>query len=167
MSDSREIKPRVVEGALVVPTGTRFAIVASRFNSFIVERLIEGALDALTRHGCDPANVTVVRVPGAWEIPIMVGRLAKPGKFDAVIAVGAVIRGSTPHFDYIAAEVSKGLANISMISGVPVAFGVLTTDTIEQAVERAGTKAGNKGFDAAVSAIEMVALGKALGEQGL
>lgn len=167
MSDGQGIKPRVVEGALVVPPGARFAIVASRFNSFIVDHLIDGALDALSRHGCEAKNVTVVRVPGSWEIPLAVARLAKPGKFDAIVALGAVIRGSTPHFDYIAAEVSKGLANISMASGMPVAFGVLTTDTIEQAVERAGTKAGNKGFDAAVSAIEMVSLGRELAEQGL
>jgi len=167
MSDVQESKPRVVEGALVVPPGARFAIVSSRFNNFIVEKLIDGALDALARHGADLSMVTIVRVPGAWEMPSAVARVARKDKFDAVIALGAVIRGSTPHFDYIAAEVSKGLAHVSMSSGVPVAFGVLTTDTIEQAVERAGTKAGNKGFDAAVSAIEMGSLGKALTDQGL
>jgi 6,7-dimethyl-8-ribityllumazine synthase len=167
MSEVQQNKARVLEGALVVPAGARFAIVASRFNSFIVERLIDGALDALARHGADLANVTVVRVPGAWEIPVMAARVARKDRFDAVIALGAVIRGSTPHFDYIAAEVSKGLAHASMSSGVPVAFGVLTTDTIEQAVERAGTKAGNKGFDAAMGAIEMVSLGQALSDQGL
>lgn len=150
----------------MVPPGARFAIVGSRFNAFIVEHLIQGAVDALLRHGADASNVSVVRVPGAWEIPLVVKRLAKSGKLDAVIALGAVIRGATPHFDHVANEVSKGVAQASLESGVPIAFGVLTTDSIEQAVERAGTKAGNKGFDAAVTAIEMVTLGKALGQQG-
>lgn len=163
---SAESSVKSIAGALVVPEGAKFAIVASRFNAFIVERLVEGAVDALVRHGADGANVTVVRVPGAWEIPLVAQRLAKSGKVDAVIALGAVIRGATPHFDHVANEVSKGVAQASLGSGVPIAFGVLTTDTIEQAVERAGTKAGNKGFDAAVTAIEMVALGKALGQQG-
>jgi 6,7-dimethyl-8-ribityllumazine synthase len=158
---------RTVEGQLVVPQGARFAIVASRFNHFIVDRLVEGALDAIARHGGDAAQVTVVRVPGAWEIPPVVDRLARGGKVDAVIALAAVIRGSTPHFDYVAAEVSKGTATVAMATSVPVAFGVLTTDTIEQAVERAGTKAGNKGWDAATSAIEMVSLGRALAAAGL
>ncbi len=166
MSEVDKGKPVVVEGALIVPPGTRFGIVASRFNSFIVERLIEGALDALARHGCELQNVTIVRVPGAWEMPFAVSRVVSGAKLDAVIALGAVIRGSTPHFDYIAAEVSKGLAHISLNAGIPVTFGVLTTDTIEQAVERAGTKAGNKGFDAAMSAIEMVAVTRALQERG-
>lgn len=155
-----------VEGALVVPEGAKFAIVASRFNAFIVERLVEGAVDALVRHGADRSNITVVRVPGAWEIPLVCARLAGSGKLDALVALGAVIRGATPHFDHVANEVSKGVAQASMDSGVPIAFGVLTTDSIEQAVERAGTKAGNKGFDAAVSAIEMVTLGKQLSQQG-
>ena len=157
--------PRELEGKLVVPAGARFAIVAARFNHFIVDRLVEGALDALRRHGGDLADVTLVRVPGAWEMPLAVTKLLKkPGHpgFDAVIALGAVIRGSTPHFDYVAAEVSKGLAHASMDSGVPVAFGVLTTDTIEQAVERAGTKSGNKGWESACSAIEMVSLSRAI-----
>lgn len=157
--------PREIEGKLVVPAGARFAIVAARFNHFIVDRLVEGALDAIRRHGGDLANVTVVRVPGAWEMPLAVGRLLKKpdnGGFDAVVALGAVIRGSTPHFDYVAAEVSKGLAHVSMDSGVPVAFGVLTTDSIEQAIERAGTKAGNKGWESACSAIEMVSLCRAI-----
>jgi 6,7-dimethyl-8-ribityllumazine synthase len=159
---------RVVEGTLVAPPGARFVLVASRFNHFIVDRLVEGALDALARHGADPGNVTLVRVPGAWEIPVVVGRLAQREKaFDAIVAVAAVIRGSTPHFDYVAAEVSKGIATVSQKTGVPVAFGVLTTDTIEQAVERAGTKAGNKGWDAAVSAVEMVSLAAALDGAGL
>lgn len=155
-----------IEGALVVPEGAKFAIVGARFNAFIVERLIEGAVDALVRHGAVAENITVVRVPGAWEIPLVCARLAGTGKLDAVVALGAVIRGSTPHFDHVANEVSKGVAQASMDSGVPISFGVLTTDSIEQAVERAGTKAGNKGFDAAVTAIEMVTLGKQLSQQG-
>jgi len=155
-----------IEGVLTVPEGAKFAIVGSRFNAFIVERLIEGALDALVRHGADAKNITVVRVPGSWEIPLVCARLAGSGKLDAVVAVGAVIRGATPHFDHVANEVSKGVAQASMDSGVPIAFGVLTTDSIEQAVERAGTKAGNKGFDAAMAAIEMVTLGKQLSQQG-
>ncbi|MBX3191772.1 MAG: 6,7-dimethyl-8-ribityllumazine synthase [Labilithrix sp.] len=167
--------PRVVEGNLVVPKGTKLAIVASRFNHFIVDRLVEGALDAIARHGGEEGNVTVVRVPGAWEIPIAVQRLASGGgagagakkkKVDAIIALAAVIRGSTPHFDYVAGEVAKGVAGVSLASATPIAFGVLTTDTIEQAVERAGTKAGNKGWDAALSAIEMVSLGRALDGAG-
>jgi 6,7-dimethyl-8-ribityllumazine synthase len=158
---------KTVEGSLVVAKGARFAIVASRFNHFIVDRLVEGATDALIRHGAADANVTIVRVPGAWEIPIVAQRIAKSKKVDAVIAIAAVIRGSTPHFDYVAGEVSKGVAHASLASGIPIAYGVLTTDTIEQAVERAGTKAGNKGWDAAVTAIEMVNLEKALGAAGL
>lgn len=178
---------RIVEGSLVVPKGARFAIVASRFNHFIVDRLVEGALDALARHG-DAPDVTIVRVPGAWEIPHAVQRIARAssalgasgasgaGKkkagagagagVDAIIALAAVIRGSTPHFDYVAGEVSKGVAQVSLATGLPISFGVLTTDTIEQAVERAGTKAGNKGWDAALSAIEMVSLGRALDGAG-
>ncbi len=162
MSDAR-----VVEGNLVVPKGTKFAIVASRFNHFIVDHLVDGAIDALVRHGADEGNVTLVRVPGSWEIPVTAQRIAKSGKVDAVIALGAVIRGATPHFDHVAAEAAKGVAQAAMSSGVPVAFGVLTTDTIEQAVERAGTKAGNKGWDAAITAIEMVSLGRALDRAGL
>jgi 6,7-dimethyl-8-ribityllumazine synthase len=160
-------EPRVVEGNLVVPKGAKFAIVASRFNHFIVDHLVSGAIDALVRHGADAANVTVVRVPGAWEIPVTVQRIAKAKKVDAIIASAAVIRGSTPHFDYVAGEVAKGVAQAAMQTGVPIAFGILTTDTIEQAVERAGTKAGNKGWDAAVTAIEMVALARALDRASL
>ncbi|MBX3209061.1 MAG: 6,7-dimethyl-8-ribityllumazine synthase [Labilithrix sp.] len=167
------VSPRIVEGSLVVPKGARFGIVASRFNHFIVDHLVGGALDALVRHGADDANITVVRVPGAWEIPVAVQRLArgaggakKAAKLDAIIALAAVIRGSTPHFDYVAGEVSKGVASISLEASLPISFGVLTTDTIEQAVERAGTKAGNKGWDAAVSAIEMVSLDRALAGAG-
>lgn len=159
--------PTEIEGALLVPEGAKFAIVASRFNEFIVQNLIGGARDALLRHGVPAGNVTLVRVPGAWEIPHVCGRLARTRRFDAIIAVGAVIRGGTPHFDYVASEVSKGVAHASMESGVYVSFGVLTTDTIEQAVERAGTKAGNKGFDAAMAAIEMVSLGSELSRAGL
>jgi 6,7-dimethyl-8-ribityllumazine synthase len=155
-----------IEGALIVPEGAKFAIVGSRFNAFIVERLIEGAVDALVRHGASAQNITVVRVPGSWEIPLVCRRLAKSGKLDAVVAVGAVIRGATPHFDHVANEVSKGIAQASLESGVAITNGVLTTDSIEQAVERAGTKAGNKGFDAAVAAIEMVTLGKQLAQEG-
>ncbi len=155
-----------IEGALIVPDGAKFAIVAARFNAFIVERLVEGAIDALVRHGADARNISVVRVPGSWEIPLVCRRLAKSGKVDAVVALGAVIRGATPHFDHVANEVSKGVAQASLESGVPISFGVLTTDSIEQAVERAGTKAGNKGFDAALVALEMVTLGKQLSQQG-
>ncbi|MEO8901918.1 MAG: 6,7-dimethyl-8-ribityllumazine synthase [Polyangiaceae bacterium] len=165
MSNAENV-PESVEGTLVVPQGTRFAIVAARFNSFIVERLVEGALDALRRHGADLSKVVVVRVPGAWEIPFACARLAKSKKIDAVIALGAVIRGSTPHFEHVSSEVSKGVAQVSLDSGIPVSFGVLTTDTIEQAIERAGTKAGNKGVDAALAAVELVTLGRALEAAG-
>lgn len=160
------LSPRSIEGHLVVPKGARIAVVASRFNHFIVDRLVEGALDAVARHGGESAEVSVVRVPGAWEIPVAVQRIAKSGKVDAVVALAAVIRGSTPHFDYVAGEVSKGCATISLATSLPISFGVLTTDTIEQAIERAGTKAGNKGWDAAISAIEMLSLGRALGDAG-
>lgn len=168
--DSKETKaasPRIVEGKVVVPPGARFALVASRFNNFIVDHLLDAALDALARHGADAANVTVVRVPGAWEVPLVAQRIARTKNVDAVIALAAVIRGSTPHFDYVSAEVSKGVAAAALSTGVPVAFGVLTTDSIEQAVERAGMKAGNKGWDAAISAIEMVSLARALALAGL
>jgi 6,7-dimethyl-8-ribityllumazine synthase len=149
---------KTIEGNLVVPDGAKFALVASRFNHFIVDRLVEGAQDALVRHGADASKITVVRVPGAWEVPLAVSRVAHGKKVDAIVALAAVIRGATPHFDVIVGEVSKGLAQIQMQTSLPIAFGVLTTDTIEQAIERAGTKAGNKGWDAAVSAIEMVTL---------
>jgi len=153
--------PKFIEGNLDAK-GLTFGIVVSRFNSFICERLLEGAVDALIRHGANEADITVARIPGAFEIPLAAKTMAASQKFDAVICLGAVIRGSTPHFDYVASEVSKGVASVSLDSGVPVAFGVLTTDTIEQAVERAGTKAGNKGFEAAVTAIETVNVIKAL-----
>jgi 6,7-dimethyl-8-ribityllumazine synthase len=157
---------RVVEGNLVVKAGARFAIVASRFNHFIVDRLVEGATDALLRHGAQAKLVTVIRVPGAWEIPLVVDRLASSKKVDGVVALAAVIRGATPHFEYVSSEVTKGISTVSLRTGVPVAMGILTTDSIEQAVERAGTKAGNKGWDAAMSAIEMVSLGHALDGAG-
>ena len=158
---------RTIEGNLIVPKGARFAVVASRFNHFVVDRLVEGALDALVRHGADAKDVTVVRVPGAFELPLVVRRLAASKKVDAVIALGAVIRGATPHFDYVAGEAAKGIGAAAAASDVPIAFGVLTTETIEQAVERAGSKQGNKGWDAAVSAIEMVSLVRALADAGL
>ncbi|MBK8253019.1 MAG: 6,7-dimethyl-8-ribityllumazine synthase [Polyangiaceae bacterium] len=158
---------RTVEGNLVVPAGSKIAIVAARFNHFIVDRLVEGALDAIARHGGDRSEVTIVRVPGAWEIPPIVARLARAGKVNAVIALGAVIRGSTPHFDYVAAEVTKGIAHVQLDTTIPVTFGVLTTDSIEQAIERAGTKAGNKGWEAAVSAIEMLSLQDVMTRAGL
>jgi 6,7-dimethyl-8-ribityllumazine synthase len=153
--------PKFIEGNLDAK-GLKFGIVVGRFNSFIAERLLEGALDALIRHGADDKNITVIRVPGAFEIPLAAKKLAESDRYDALLCLGAVIRGSTPHFDYVAAEVSTGVAQVSLQSGVPIAFGVLTTDTIEQAVERAGTKAGNKGFDAAMTAIETANLMKGL-----
>lgn len=158
----RESIPGSLEGNLVVPSGARFALVAARFNAFIVEQLVSGARDTLVRHGADDAHITVARVPGAWEIPLVCNRLAKSKKFDAIVALGAVIRGGTPHFDYVAGEVSKGVAQAALSTGVVVTFGVLTTDTIEQAIERAGTKAGNKGADAALAAIEMISLSSEL-----
>jgi 6,7-dimethyl-8-ribityllumazine synthase len=147
---------RVIEGDLQ-GQGVKVAIVVSRFNSFITDRLLEGALDALRRHGVEEKGITVVRVPGSFEIPLGVRRAAGQ-KVDAVIALGALIRGGTPHFDYLSAEVTKGVAHVMLETGIPVAFGVLTTDTVEQAIERAGTKAGNKGAEAAQSALEMVSL---------
>ncbi len=153
--------PQFFDGKLDA-TGLRFGIVVGRFNSFIGERLLEGALDAIVRHGGSDGDIAVARVPGAFEIPLAAKKLAESGKYDALICLGAVIRGSTPHFDYVASEVSKGIASVSLESGVPIAFGVLTTDSIEQAIERAGTKAGNKGFEAAVTAIETANLLKVL-----
>ena len=149
--------PKFIDGKLNAE-GLKFGIIVGRFNSFIGERLLEGALDALIRHGADDSQITVARVPGAFEIPLATQKMARSGKYDALICLGAVIRGSTPHFDYVASEVSKGIAHVSLQTGVPVAFGVLTVDTIEQAIERAGTKAGNKGAEAAASALEMVSL---------
>ncbi|MBC7230207.1 MAG: 6,7-dimethyl-8-ribityllumazine synthase [Actinobacteria bacterium] len=152
----------VYEGHLVA-TGLRFAVVVSRFNEFISTRLLDGALDALKRHDADMDGVDVVWVPGSFEIPLAASRLARTGKYDAVICLGAVIRGSTPHFEYVAAEVSKGIARVNLDSGVPTVFGVITADTIEQAVERAGAKQGNKGWQAALTAVEMGNLLKSMG----
>jgi len=145
---------KVIEGNMIAK-GKRFAIVASRFNDFITKELISGCTDTLIRHGADDKDLTVTLVPGAFEIPVVAQKLAKSKDIDAVICLGTVIRGSTPHFDYIAAEVAKGISKVSLDSGVPVVFGVITADTIEQAIERAGTKDGNKGRDAALTAVEM------------
>ena len=142
--------------------GTRFGVAVARFNSFISERLLEGALDALTRHGADAANIEVVRVPGAFEMPLVLKAMAESKKYDALIALGCVIRGETPHFEYVAGECAKGVSQVSMQYNLPIGFGVLTVDTIEQAIERAGAKAGNKGADAALTVIEMVNLLKKL-----
>ena len=153
--------PRTLEGKISAE-GYRFGLVVSRFNDFISSKLVEGAVDALKRHGATEEQLLMVKVPGAFEIPLVAKKLAESGKVDAVICLGAVIRGSTPHFDYVAAEVSKGIAVVALDTKVPVAFGVLTTDNLEQAIERAGTKSGNKGWDAAVAAMEMVKLFKQL-----
>ncbi len=150
-------KIKTIEGRLVA-RDMRIGIVAARFNEFIVDQLLKGAIDALKRHGANPRDLTVVRVPGAWEMPLVVKRMASGRRYDGILGLGTVIRGATPHFDYVAGECAKGLGQASLQHDVPVAFGVLTTDTIEQAVERAGTKAGNKGEEAALSAIEMVDL---------
>ncbi len=148
---------KIYEGDFTQCSG-RYAIVVGRFNAFVVESLVEGALDTLKRHGIPTADVTIVRVPGAFEIPLAVKKMAETGEYDAVIALGAVIRGGTPHFDYVAGQCASGLNQVALATGTPVAFGVLTVDSIEQAVERSGTKAGNKGMEAALSAIEMVSL---------
>ncbi len=153
--------PTFFEGSLDAK-GLKFGILVSRFNSFICERLLEGAIDALVRHGAEDGDIDVARVPGAFEMPLAARKMAAMGKYHAIICLGAVIRGATPHFDYVAAEVSKGIAHVSLDSGVPIAFGVLTTDSIEQAIERAGTKSGNKGFEAAMTAIETANLFKGL-----
>lgn len=148
---------KIFEGKLLAQD-LKFAIVVARFNEFITNKLLGGALDGLKRHGAEEENIEVAWVPGAFEIPFIAQKMAASGKYSAVICLGTVIRGSTPHFDYVCAEVSKGVAQIGLTTGIPTIFGVLTTETIEQAIERAGTKAGNKGFDAAVSAIEMANL---------
>lgn len=142
--------------------GLKIGIVAGRFNDFITSKLVDGAIDALKRNGCDEKDIAIAKVPGAYEIPLIAKKMAESNKYDAIITLGAVIKGATPHFDYVSSEVAKGVALVSMKSDIPVIFGVLTTNTIEEAIERAGTKAGNKGFDAAVSAIEMVNLIKVL-----
>ena len=152
---------KVIQGELQAK-GLKFAVIVSRFNDFITGKLLEGAVDALVRHGAKEEDIDVIKVPGAFEIPLAARKVASKGSYNALICLGTVIRGATPHFDYVAAEVSKGIATASMETGVPMAFGVLTTDTIEQAVERAGTKSGNKGFDAAMTAIEMAQVFKKL-----
>lgn len=152
---------KIIEGEIQAK-GLKFGIVVSRFNDFITSRLLDGARDALLRHGADEKDIEVVKVPGSFEIPMVAKRLASKGSYNAIICLGTVIRGATPHFEYVASEVSKGIASASMETGVPIAFGVITSDTIEQAVERAGTKSGNKGWDAAVTAIEMAQLLKKL-----
>ncbi|GAB6061304.1 6,7-dimethyl-8-ribityllumazine synthase [Deferrisoma palaeochoriense] len=154
--------PAFIEGKLT-SQGLRIALVASRFNSFVTDRLVEGAVDAVVRTGGDPDAIRVYKVPGAFEIPLVAKKLATSGRFDAVVCLGAVIRGSTPHFDYVASEVAKGVALVALETGLPVTFGVLTTDTLEQAIERAGSKAGNKGFEAAMAAIETANLLRAEG----
>lgn len=145
-----------IEGKVVAKKGMKVGIVASRFNEFITAKLLGGALDGLVRHGVEEKNITTAWIPGAFEIPVIAKKMAMTGKYDAVICVGAVIRGSTTHYDYVCNEVSKGIAHVSLETGIPVLFGILTTENIEQAIERAGTKAGNKGYDCALSAIEMV-----------
>jgi 6,7-dimethyl-8-ribityllumazine synthase len=152
---------KVFEG-LLLGKGMKFGVVVSRFNDFITNKLLEGAQDALVRHGVSEEDIDVARVPGAFEIPLAAQKLAQTKKYDGVICVGAVIRGGTPHFEYVASEVSKGIARVGLDTGLPVTFGVITADTIEQAIERAGTKQGNKGFDAAVDAIEMASLLKGI-----
>jgi 6,7-dimethyl-8-ribityllumazine synthase len=154
-------KIKTIEGGLTIH-GARFGIIASRFNSFVVDSLVEGAVDVLKRHGADESYIQLVKVPGAFEMPLAAAHMAAKKDYDAIIALGAVIRGGTPHFEYVAGECIKGLAAVSSQHGIPVAFGVLTVDTIEQAIERAGAKAGNKGVEAAMSAIEMVNLLKNL-----
>lgn len=148
---------KILEGQLIAK-GKRFGIVVSRFNDFITEKLLSGALDALTRTGAKENDIQIIKVPGAFEIPLAAKKAAQTGRYDAVICLGAVIRGATPHFDYVCAEVSKGVAQVGLDFGIPVIFGVLTTDTVEQAIDRAGTKSGNKGWQAAMSAVEMANL---------
>ena len=153
---------RTIEGQLHQGNEGRYAILVGRFNSFVVEHLLEGALDTLKRHGVNDEQVTIIRAPGAWELPVVAKKLAASGKYDAIIALGAVIRGGTAHFEFVAGECAKGLGVVGLEFGLPVIFGVLTTDSIEQSIERAGTKAGNKGSEAALTAIEMVNLLKAI-----
>ena len=154
--------PQEIQGNLVV-TKERFALVVARFNDFITSRLLTGAVDTLQRHGCPDAQMTVVRVPGSYELPLAARKLADTGRYDAIICLGCVVRGQTPHFEYIASECAKGVAQVALESGTPVTFGVITADTLEQAVERAGAKAGNKGSDAAMAAIELASLYAQLG----
>jgi 6,7-dimethyl-8-ribityllumazine synthase len=149
--------PKIIEAKLLAE-GKKFALVVSRFNSFITEKLLEGAIDALVRSGARDEDVEIVKVPGAFEIPLIAQKMAAAGRYNAVICLGAVIRGATSHFDYVSAEVSKGIAMVSLECGIPVTFGIITADTLEQAIERAGTKSGNKGWDAAITAVEMANL---------
>lgn len=151
--------PQIIEASLKAD-GKKFGIIAGRFNDFITEKLVSGAIDALTRSGADDKDITIVKVPGAFEIPLIAKKMAITGKYDAIICLGAVIRGATSHYDYVCAEVSKGIASVSLDFNLPVIFGILTTENIEQAIERAGTKAGNKGFDSALAAVEMANLSK-------
>lgn len=153
--------PRLIEGEISAK-GIKCAIVVSRFNDFICQRLLDGALDALKRHGASDDQITIVKVPGAFEIPTMAKKLSLEGEFDCVICLGAVIRGATPHFEYISTQVARGVASVALESRIPVAFGIITSDTLEQAIERAGAKSGNKGWDAAISAMEMVSLLKVI-----
>jgi 6,7-dimethyl-8-ribityllumazine synthase len=153
--------PKIIEGKLL-SEGKKFALVVSRFNDFITDRLVSGAMDALERSGAKEADIEIVKVPGAFEIPMVAKKLAVKGKYNAIICLGTVIRGATPHFEYVSAEVSKGIAQVGLDTEVPVIFGIITSDTIEQAIERAGTKAGNKGWNAAMSAVEMVNLIEAI-----
>lgn len=155
-------KINLLEGKLVAPEGMKVGVISTRFNEFIVSKLLDGALDGLVRHGVDEDNVTVVWVPGAFEIPTIANKMAKSGKYDAVICLGTVIRGQTSHYDLVCNEVAKGIAQVSLGTGIPTLFGVVTTENIEQAISRAGTKAGNKGYDCALSAIEMVNLDRQL-----
>ncbi|MCK5542731.1 MAG: 6,7-dimethyl-8-ribityllumazine synthase [Desulfobacterales bacterium] len=149
--------PQIIEASLKAD-GKKFGIIAGRFNDFITEKLVSGAIDALTRSGAEDKDITLVKVPGAFEIPLIAKKMAATGKYDAIICLGAVIRGATSHYDYVCSEVSKGIASVSLDFDLPVIFGILTTETIEQAIERAGTKAGNKGFDSALAAVEMANL---------
>jgi 6,7-dimethyl-8-ribityllumazine synthase len=155
--------PQIIDANLSAQ-GKKFGIIVSRFNDFITSKLVEGALDALIRSGAQDQDIVIVKVPGAFEIPLAAQKMAADRQYDAIICLGAVIRGATSHYDYVCAEVSKGIASVSLESGLPVMFGILTTETIEQAIERAGTKAGNKGFDTALGAIEMANLGEILGK---
>ncbi len=157
MIPETKLMPRTWEGRLTA-AGFRFAIVVSRFNSFITDRLLAGALDALTRTGADPDGIEIIKVPGSWEAPLAAGEAARSKRYDAIICLSAVIQGETPHFEYVAGEAAKGIAQVSAANGIPIAFGVLTTNTLEQAIDRAGAKGGNKGFDAALTAVEMADL---------
>ncbi len=157
--------PKIIEGKLLAE-GKKFALIVSRFNDFITDKLVGGAMDALVRCGASETDIEIIKVPGAFEIPLIAQKLVEKKRYDAVICLGAVIRGATPHFDYISAEVSKGVAQVGLSAGIPVIFGIITTDTIEQAIERAGAKAGNKGFSAAMTGIEMANLTRQLIKNG-